>query len=121
MVEKTEPKKKRAHKATFARDKRKGGYLIRVEGPAANRFANKEVPVTLKNGEERLETLENVIWSGKDKETGNPRIYTRNDGTSGTSYEVFARNVQFLTPRSGTTEEFGGEDSGEMSDEDIPF
>jgi single-strand DNA-binding protein len=56
-----------------------------------------------------------------DKETGNPRIYTRNDGTSGTSYEVFARNVQFLTPRSGSTEEFGGEDSGEMGDEEIPF
>jgi len=56
-----------------------------------------------------------------DKETGNPRIYTRNDGTSGTSFEVFARNVQFLTPRSGATEEFGGEDSGDMGEEDIPF
>jgi single-strand DNA-binding protein len=56
-----------------------------------------------------------------DKETGNPRIFTRNDGTPGTSYEISARTVRFLTPRSGTTEEYGGDEGGEMSDEDIPF
>ena len=59
-----------------------------------------------------------------DKETGNPRIYTRNDGTPGTSYEIFARNVQFLTPRGGTTEDYAGgadDGGGEMNDEDIPF
>lgn len=31
-----------------------------------------------------------------DKETGNPRVYTKNDGTPGASYEVFAHNVRFL-------------------------
>ena len=56
-----------------------------------------------------------------DKETGNPRVFTRNDGTPGASYEVSARTVRFLTPRGTGTEEYGGDDSGEMSDEDIPF
>jgi single-strand DNA-binding protein len=67
-----------------------------------------------------------------DKETGGPRIFTRNDGTPGTSYEVSARTVRFLSGRGGGAQE-GAEDTaagtgtgtgagaGEMSDEDIPF
>ena len=35
-----------------------------------------------------------------DKDTGNPRIFTRQDGTSGSSYEISATTVRFLTPRS---------------------
>lgn len=66
------PAKKRAHRATYAKDKRKGGYIIRVQGPASNRFAGKEVPVTLKDGSEQMETLEKLIWSGKDQESGEP-------------------------------------------------
>jgi single-strand DNA-binding protein len=55
-----------------------------------------------------------------DKETGNPRTFTRNDGSVGASYEVFARNVRFLSTRSGASQDTasGGD---EMSDEDIPF
>lgn len=68
----TESKPKRQHKATFSRDKRKGGYLIRIEGPYANRFSNREVPVTLKSGEEKPHTLDSLIWAGKDKESGKP-------------------------------------------------
>lgn len=57
-----------------------------------------------------------------DKETGNPKIFTRNDGTSGASYEVSARTVRFLTPRGAGTEEFGGDDGGsDLGEEDIPF
>ena len=59
-----------------------------------------------------------------DKETGNPRIFTRNDGTSGASYEVNARTVRFLTPRAGGSDEFPedtGGAGGEPNDEDIPF
>ena len=56
-----------------------------------------------------------------DKETGGPRVFTRNDGTTGASYEISARTVRFLTPRGGTSEEYGGDDSGTMSEEDIPF
>ena len=55
-----------------------------------------------------------------DKETGNPRTFTRNDGTTGASYEVFARNLRFLSTRAGGSQE-SVDDSAEMSDEDIPF
>lgn len=55
-----------------------------------------------------------------DKETGNPRTFTRNDGSVGASYEVFARNVRFLSTRgSSTPDDIGVSD--EMGDEDIPF
>lgn len=62
--------KKRLHKATYARDKRAGGYLVRVEGPQANMFADREVPVLRMDGSENLEKLITVVWSGKDKESG---------------------------------------------------
>lgn len=61
---------KRQHRATYARDKRKGGYLIRVAGPNASVFAGREVPVTMKNGEEHNEKLTSLIWSGVDAESG---------------------------------------------------
>lgn len=61
---------KRAHRATYATDKKTGGYLIRVAGPHANAFAGRTVPVNLKDGSEQSEKLERLIWSGKDKETG---------------------------------------------------
>lgn len=67
----------RLHRATFARDKRKGGYLIRVQGPHSDAFAGREVPVTLKDGTENVEKLERLIWSGKDNDTGEPvTLYT---------------------------------------------
>lgn len=63
---------KRAHKATYATDKRKGGYLVRVAGPNAAAFAGREVPVTTKAETEHLEKLTRLIWTGPDKETGLP-------------------------------------------------
>jgi len=69
--------KKRNHKASYAKDKRKGGYLIRVAGPNANAFAGREVPVTTKNGDEHTETLDSLVWAGVDKESGeNVALYT---------------------------------------------
>lgn len=62
----------RLHKATYARDNRKGGYMIRVEGPNANRFAGREVPVTTRSGDEHPEKLISLIWTGKDQESGFP-------------------------------------------------
>ena len=44
-----------------------------------------------------------------DPATGGPRIYTRQDGTSGSSYEVSAQTVRFLSSR---TEEEGSYESG---------
>jgi single-strand DNA-binding protein len=44
-----------------------------------------------------------------DPETGGPRVYTRNDGAPGASYEVTAREVVFL-----------GSSGGGPRDEDVP-
>jgi hypothetical protein len=66
-----------AHKATYAADKRKGGYLIRVEGPTPDRFAGREVPVTRRDGSSETERLDRLIWTGKDSESGKPvSLYT---------------------------------------------
>lgn len=68
---------KRQHKATYARDKRKGGYLIRVAGPNAGAFAGREVPVTTKAGDEHPEKLTGLIWTGIDNESGdNVALYS---------------------------------------------
>jgi len=63
---------KARHVATYATDKRKGGYLVRVEGPDAAMFAGREVPVTVRSGTEHYEELDRLIWSGTDAETGKP-------------------------------------------------
>lgn len=62
--------KKPKHRATYATDKRNGGYLIRVVGPQSNAFAGREVPVLLKSGESHPEKLVKVVWTGKDQESG---------------------------------------------------
>jgi hypothetical protein len=56
----------RLHRATYARDKKKGGYLVRVSGPYANAFAGRTVPVTTLDGSEHDEKLLRLIWSGTD-------------------------------------------------------
>ncbi len=66
----TKPVAGRAHRATYATDKRKGGYLIRVVGPNAARFKGRVVPVTLKDGKEGKETLSKLLWSGLDLTSG---------------------------------------------------
>ena len=62
----TDTAPKRLHKATYSRDKKKGGYLVRVAGPTANAFAGREVPVTMLDGSEHAEKLDRLIWSGVD-------------------------------------------------------
>jgi len=62
-------KDKPKHRATYARDNRNGGYLIRVAGPYPEKFAGRQVPVTTRSGKEHLETLSRLIWTGNDKET----------------------------------------------------
>lgn len=51
-----------------------------------------------------------------DKESGNPRTYTRSDGSPGANYDVRARTVRFLSTRSG-----GGDDGPGGNNEEIPF
>ena len=69
---KAETSNGRQHKATYARDKRTGGYIIRVEGPNAPRFAGRDVPVVRKDSSESVEHLEELIWQGVDQETAKP-------------------------------------------------
>ena len=70
-------KKPRLHKATYAADKKKGGYLVRVEGPSSSMFVGREIPVTTRDGAEHMEKLERLIWTGIDLESGKPvSLYT---------------------------------------------
>ena len=58
-----------------------------------------------------------------DPQTGGPRVYTRQDGTTGASFDVTASNVRFLPGGrdSGSySEDFGDQEGGEENDE-IPF
>jgi len=55
-----------------------------------------------------------------DKETGNPRTFTRSDGSIGTSYEVNARTVRFLSTKNAPADSLSGSGSG-VADEEIPF
>ena len=63
-----------------------------------------------------------------DPETGGPRLYSRQDGTPGTSFEVTANTVRFLTGKEGHEGNApgGGEGEGEpatasASGAEIPF
>lgn len=60
----------RKHRATYATDRRLGGYLVRVVGPDCEKFVGREVPVTTKANTEHQEKLTRLVWTGKDKETG---------------------------------------------------
>jgi single-strand DNA-binding protein len=59
-----------------------------------------------------------------DKATGGPRLWTRQDGTSGTSFEITAETVRFL---SGGRDDAGGSngamvhDGPPMDEDNIPF
>ncbi len=58
-----------------------------------------------------------------DPQTGNPRVFTRKDGSTGASFEINARNVRFL-PRGGDGRGFSqdqGDTQGGAEDDDIPF
>jgi single-strand DNA-binding protein len=50
---------------------------------------------------------------------GGPRIWTRQDGTPGASFEVSASTVRFLSSRGEGGMEEGGEPS--MGEDEIPF
>jgi len=60
-----------------------------------------------------------------DKATGGPRVWTKNDGSAGASFEVTASTVRFLSSRGeggGDMPMSGGMESAEMPPEDdIPF
>jgi len=66
---------------------------------------------------ERVRKGSTVLVIGEmtpDWATGNPRIFKRQDGTEGASYEVNAREVKFLSSKSG---EQAAQDDGDS----VPF
>ena len=57
-----------------------------------------------------------------DQSTGGPRVFARQDGTTGSSFEVTAQVVRFISPRAEGEGEYGGAEMGEGdAGEDIPF
>jgi len=57
-----------------------------------------------------------------DPDSGGPRIFTRNDGSSGASFEVNAINVRFLpSGGSGGYQQDMGDTAGGPEDDEIPF
>ncbi len=70
-----------------------------------------------------------VLVEGKltpDKNTGGPRIWQKQDGTSGASFEVTAGTVRFLSSRGDSDSGAGSAaDAGDMAvapaEDDIPF
>ena len=62
-----------------------------------------------------------------DKATGSPRVFQRQDGSSGASYEVLVDTIKFLGgpgARPGEPDEGGGvihEPSGAMGENEMPF
>lgn len=55
-----------------------------------------------------------------DPETGGPRIYTRQNGSAGASFEISAQTVRFLSSR-GEVEGEAHEDGDTVEEENIPF
>ena len=67
-----------------------------------------------------LQKGKKVLVEGRlnpDPNTGRPRVWERQDGTSGANYEVTAQTVRFLSPRG---EGDGGYEVKDEGDE-IPF
>ncbi|MBP9500529.1 MAG: single-stranded DNA-binding protein [Candidatus Promineofilum sp.] len=61
-----------------------------------------------------------------DPQTGGPKIYTRQDGTAGASFEIFAETVRFIDSKGdgGGSASFDGPAGGGSSaqeEDDIPF
>jgi single-strand DNA-binding protein len=56
-----------------------------------------------------------------DAETGGPRVYERNDGSHGASYEIVAATVQFLGGRNGGSASEPDLDGEPEAEEEIPF
>lgn len=58
-----------------------------------------------------------------DKETGGPRVWERQDGKMGASYEITASTVRFLSSRGemDTYPTGGGESEYAVGEDDIPF
>jgi single-strand DNA-binding protein len=85
---------------------------------------------TAENCAQYLQKGRMVLVEGRltpDKSTGGPRVWDKQDGTKGASFEVFATNVKFMPSGQRaeggppvTDEEIAGAPET-MGDEEIPF
>ena len=73
---------------------------------------------------EYLKKGSRVLIEGRlnpDQETGGPRLWERQDGTSAASYEITAERVHFISTRAeDEASQSAGESQG-IAEEDIPF
>lgn len=70
---------------------------------------------------QHLQSGSKVLVEGRltpDPDTGGPRVWNRQDGSTGASYEVTASTVRFLSSRG---ENGSGETGGSAGSDDIPF
>jgi single-strand DNA-binding protein len=73
---------------------------------------------------EYLHTGSQVLIEGRltpDRETGGPRIWNRQDGTPGASFEVTADRVIFLSGRTSPERYESGGETNMIEEDDIPF
>ena len=57
-----------------------------------------------------------------DPATGGPKVFTRQDGSSGATFEITAQTIKFLSTRAEDDSSYTAEDSQSVSEpEDIPF
>ena len=56
-----------------------------------------------------------------DASTGGPKVFSRNDGTAGSSFEVVARDVKFLSSSGDGDNEAPSRPAAEPKADDIPF
>lgn len=56
-----------------------------------------------------------------DNSTGGPRVWTRQDGTAGASFDVTAQTVRFLSTRGEEESDLPAGEPGAPLEDDIPF
>ena len=56
-----------------------------------------------------------------DPQSGGPRVYTRQDGTTGASFEITAETVRFLSTRQEDEAFQSTAPAGQIEEDDIPF
>ena len=80
---------------------------------------------TAENCNQYLKKGSKVLIEGRlnpDPDTGNPKVFTRQDGSSGATFEVTAQTVKFLSSRAEDESGYTAGESHAVSEpEDIPF
>jgi single-strand DNA-binding protein len=80
---------------------------------------------TAENCNQYLKKGSKVLIEGRlnpDPDTGNPKVFTRQDGSAGATFEVTAQTVKFLSSRAEDESGYTAGESHAVSEpEDIPF